>query len=106
MFGSVHLSNPNGLLSAASAATFGIATSLIAIRLGSLSFGYGMHLVNNVWGAVVVVSSDDVFKGAPAIFSQHTTGLDWSDVGIEAVCLAVVTTLVYVRTRPPLPKAG
>ena len=57
-------------------------------------------------GAVVVVSSDDVFKGAPAIFSQQTTGLDWSDVGIEAVCLAVVTTLVYVRTRPPLPKAG
>jgi uncharacterized protein len=106
MFGSVHLSNPDGLISAASATVFGIAASLITIRIGSLSFAYGMHLVNNVWGAVVVVQSNDVFKGAPAIFSQHTTGLDWSDVGIEAVCLALVTTLVYVRTRPPLPKAG
>lgn len=106
LFGSVHLSNPDGLVSAASATTFGIATSLIAIRLGSLAFGYGMHLVNNVWGAVVVVSSNDVFKGAPAIFSQHTSGLDWSDVGIEAVCLAVVTALVYAKTRPRIPKAG
>ena len=106
LFGSIHLPNPDGLLSAASATVFGIATSLIAIRLGSLAFGYGMHLVNNLWGAVVVVSSTDVFKGAPAVFSQHTSGLDWSDVGIEAVCLAVVTALVYAKTRPRIPKAG
>ena len=106
MFGSIHLPNPDGLLSAASATVFGIATSLIAIRIGSLSFGYGMHLVNNLWGAVVVVQSNDVFKGAPAIFSQNTTGLDWSDVGIEAVCLALVTALVYGLTRPVIPKAG
>jgi uncharacterized protein len=101
MFGSVHLPNPNGLLSAASATTFGFATTLIAIRTGSLAFGYGMHLANNLWGAVVVVSSSDVFKGAPAIFSQNTTGLDWWDVGVEAVCLALVTTLVYMRTPRP-----
>ncbi|HWE48054.1 MAG TPA: CPBP family intramembrane glutamic endopeptidase [Caulobacteraceae bacterium] len=107
MFGSVHLGNPpDGLISAAAASCFGIASTLIAIRLGGLAFSFGMHLVNNLWSAVVVVSSSDVFKGAPGIFSQHTSGLDWSDVGIEALCLALVTALVYVRTRPSLPKAG
>ena len=106
LFGSIHLPNPDGVLSAASATVFGIATSLIAIRIGSLAFGYGMHLVNNLWGAVVVVSSTDVFKGAPAIFSQHTTGLDWSDVGIEAACLVLVTALVYWRVPRPVEAAA
>ena len=101
MFGSVHLGNPDGLVSAASATAFGIAASLITIRIGSLAFAYGMHLVNNLWGAIVVVQSNDVFKGSPAIFSQHTSGLDWADVGVEAVLLGLVTVLVYVRTPRP-----
>ncbi|HEY3811661.1 MAG TPA: type II CAAX endopeptidase family protein [Caulobacteraceae bacterium] len=107
MFGSVHLSNPpDGLLAAASATVFGFATTLIAIRTRSLAFGFGMHLANNFWDGVVVVSTNDVFKGAPGIFTQHTNGLAWSDVGVEAVCLALVTVLVYARTRPIIPKQG
>jgi hypothetical protein len=107
MFGAVHLGNPpNGLLAAAAAAAFGFATTLITIRVGSLAFAFGMHLANNLWDGVVVVSSNDVFKGAPGIFTQNTAGLSWSDVAIEAICLAVVTSLVYIRTKPPLPKAG
>jgi membrane protease YdiL (CAAX protease family) len=96
LFGSLHI--PNGAPQAVAAAAFGIAMSLIAIRTGGIAFSFGVHLVNNVFGAFAVVSSDDVFKGLPAIVTQRTPQLAWFDVAFECAVLAVVVWLV-LRVR-------
>jgi membrane protease YdiL (CAAX protease family) len=96
IFGACHI--PNGLPQAAYALAFGVAMALIAIRTRGLAFGAGVHLMNNVFGAVVVVSSDDVFSGLTGVFSQHTHQLVWWDPIVGAVTLALLVALVL---RPP-----
>jgi membrane protease YdiL (CAAX protease family) len=104
LFGAAHI--PNGAPQAVSAAIFGVFTALIAIRTGGIAFTYGVHLANNLFGAVVLISGDDVFKGAPGLFSQHTPGLDWWDVAAEGVCLVIVLLLIFSRRRTDIPTSG
>ena len=88
LFGALHI--PNGTPQAVSAVIFGVLLALIAIRSGGLAVTFGMHLVNNLFGAAVVVSSGDVFKGAPGLFTQTTPHLMWWDVAFGSVALALV----------------
>lgn len=88
MFGALHI--PNGWPQALGATVFGVATALVAIRLGGIAFTYGVHLVNNLFGAVIVVSGQDVFRGAPAVFTQDTPHLLWWDVAVGALALAAL----------------
>ena len=85
LFGALHI--PNGTPQALQATAFGVVTALIAIRTGGIAFGYGLHLVNNLFGAVVVVSADDVFKGAPGLLAQHTPRLMGWDVAFDVAAL-------------------
>ena len=89
LFGALHI--PNGTPQALQATAFGVVTALIAIRTGGIAFGCGLHLVNNLFGAVIVVSADDVFKGAPGLLAQHTPRLMGWDVafGVAALLLAL-----------------
>ncbi len=80
----------------------GIGLALIAIKTGSLAFGYGLHLINNIFGAVVVVSGGDVFKGAPGLIMQNTPDLMAFDVGVVAVALTLIVAATYrVRAFSP-----
>jgi membrane protease YdiL (CAAX protease family) len=99
LFGSAHI--PNGAPQALAASLFGLATALIAIRLGGLAFTWGLHLINNLFGAVVVVSASDVFRGSPGVFSQNAPQLLWWDVGVEAAALCLVVWLVLRWTQAP-----
>lgn len=85
LFGSLHISN--GTYQALNAVVFGIVCSLIAIRTGGIALTYGLHLANNYFGAVVVVSGSDVFKGSPGIVSQTTPGLVWWDLFLAVLVL-------------------
>jgi membrane protease YdiL (CAAX protease family) len=107
VFGSIHI--PNGIPQAANAVVFGVVLALIAIRTGGLAFGLGVHMVNNIYGAVVMVSSDDVFRGSPGLFTQHTPRLMWWDTATAAVALLLVGGLVlrgaigvYARKSGPV----
>jgi membrane protease YdiL (CAAX protease family) len=91
---------PNGVPQAANALVFGFVTALIVMRTTNLAFTYGIHLVNNLFGAVVVVSAGDVLRGSPGIFTQATPGLMWLDVAAVMVAFALVWLLV-TRLRPP-----
>jgi membrane protease YdiL (CAAX protease family) len=95
VFGLMHI--PNGAPQAAGAAVFGVALALIAIRTGSLAFGFGLHLANNLFAAVILVSATDIFKGAPGLFTQSTPGLTWVDFAFNAVALAVATRFMLKR---------
>ena len=95
IFGACHI--PNGVFQAISAGLLGIALALIAIRTGGLAFGYGLHLINNLFGALIVVSGADVFKGAPAVFVQNTPGLDVMDLAVVVVALVGLVWIVYRR---------
>jgi membrane protease YdiL (CAAX protease family) len=99
IFGAVHI--PNGLPQAVSATGFGIAASLIAIRLGGLAFTFGLHWINNLFGAVVVVESNDVFHGFPGLVTQSTPGLVWFDVATTFLALMIAYALV-LRVPPSL----
>jgi membrane protease YdiL (CAAX protease family) len=101
VFGAMHI--PNGIPQWANAALFGIVTALIAIRTGGIAFTFGVHLINNLFGAVIVVSAQDVFNGAPGLFTQSTPGLMWWDVGLGAVMLAAPAWIVLARRRGPAP---
>lgn len=91
VFGAMHISNSPA--SAVAATAFGIVMSMIAIRSGGLAIGYGIHLVNNLFAALVVVSEDDVFKGLPAVWTQKAPNLVWSDAAMELVALLIVLWL-------------
>ena len=97
LFGACHI--PNGWLQAINATVLGIVLALIAIKTGNLAFGYGVHLVNNLLGAIVVVSADDVFKGAPGLFAQHTPALDGLDLGVSIAGLVVLCLVFGFRPR-------
>lgn len=97
MFGALHI--PNGWPQAAGAVVFGVAAALIAVRTGGVAFTYGLHLVNNLFGAVVIVSASDVFNGAPAIFTEHAVRLAWADVAFEAVGVALAAAVAWRATR-------
>lgn len=98
LFGALHI--PNGMPQFASACVFGVTSSLIAIRTGSIAFTYGLHLVNNYLGAVVLVSAGDVFHGSPGIVLQNTPALAWWDVALNAVALILVVTSMRIwRSR-------
>ncbi len=96
-FGALHI--PNGVPQAVGATAFGVATALIAIRTGGISATYGLHLVNNLFGGVVVVSAADVFKGLPGLISQNTPQLVWVDTGVEVV--ALLAALWFFTRRGP-----
>jgi membrane protease YdiL (CAAX protease family) len=95
IFGSVHI--PNGVPQAVSATVFGVVLALIAIRTGGIAFGCGLHLANNLFAAVVLVSGGDVFKGSPGLFAQDTPHLMWWDVGVSSLALALVAWLIFRR---------
>ena len=105
LFGALHV--PNGLPQAIGAGAFGIATAFITIRTGSLAFSYGLHLVNNLFGAVFVVSAGDVFRGSPGLVTQATPQLMWWDLGTGVVALAALAFLVGARaTLGPEPSSA
>ncbi|MDI7775049.1 CPBP family intramembrane metalloprotease [Asticcacaulis sp. EMRT-3] len=87
-FGALHI--PNGIPQAVFATVFGSVMSLVAIRTGGLAMSYGFHLVNNLFGSLVVVSMQDVFSGTPALITQNTPDLMGWDVitGCVAVSAA------------------
>jgi membrane protease YdiL (CAAX protease family) len=95
LFGALHI--PNGAPQAASATLFGIVLALIAIRSGGIAFTYGLHLANNLFGAVVVVSASDAFHGSPGFFTQDAPGLLWWDAAFGGVALVAVAILAYRR---------
>ena len=95
VFGACHI--PNGWPQAANAAMLGVALALIAIKTGNMAFGYGLHLANNLFASLVFVSSDDIFKGAPGLFTQSTPSLEMIDLGIAAVVLVVLVVAFGLR---------
>jgi membrane protease YdiL (CAAX protease family) len=97
IFGAVHI--PNGLPQAVSATVFGVVLALIAIRTGGIAFGCGLHLANNLFAAIVLVSGGDVFKGSPGLFTQDTPHLMWWDVGVSSLALILVA---YLAVRRPV----
>jgi membrane protease YdiL (CAAX protease family) len=98
-FGALHI--PNGWPQWLSATLFGTLAAMIAIRTSGIAFTFGAHLANNLFGAVVVVSANDVFNGAPGLITQSTPELMWWDVGLGAALLAAVTWLVLRGTKSP-----
>jgi|GEM_PF-1083842 len=97
VFGSLHI--PNSIPSAINATALGFVLSLIAIRTGGLAFGWGLHFANNLFGAIIVVSANDVFKGIPAIITQNTPDLMWWDTVMGVGVTAVLALLILKDGR-------
>ncbi|HWU54319.1 MAG TPA: CPBP family intramembrane glutamic endopeptidase [Rhizomicrobium sp.] len=95
LFGSLHIAN--GIPQALNATVFGIVCALIAIRTGGIALTFGLHLANNYFGAVAVVSGSDVFKGSPGIITQTTPHLLWWDLFLAVLVLAAVPWLIFRR---------
>ncbi|ESQ74123.1 CPBP family intramembrane glutamic endopeptidase [Asticcacaulis sp. AC402] len=100
IFGACHI--PNGLPQAVWATFFGVVLALVAIRTGGLAFGFALHMVNNIFGAVVVVSDNDVFKNAPALLTQRTPDLMWWDT-VAGVLILTVAAVIVIRIAKPKP---
>jgi uncharacterized protein len=98
IFGACHI--PNGVPQALNAALFGMVAALIAIRTGGIAFTYGLHLSNNLFGAVIVVSASDVFNGSPGLVTQSTPNLIWWDLVTGVAVLAIPAWIVLRRPRP------
>ena len=77
----------------------GVATALIAIRTGGVAFTWGLGVGATLFNAVAVVSSEDVFHGAPGIFSQTTPDLAWFDVAVNSLLLAAL--VLWIMRRYP-----
>jgi membrane protease YdiL (CAAX protease family) len=97
LFGALHI--PNGIPQALNAAVFGVVAALIAIRTGGIAFTWGLHLINNLFGAVIVVSASDVFNGSPGLITQSTPGLIWWDLiaGVAVLAAPLWLVLRFVR---------
>jgi hypothetical protein len=76
----------------------------MAIRTGGLALGWGLHLANNLFGGIVVVSTGDVFKGAHGLFQQSTPGLDVFDF-VFAVAALLLGAWFLLRRAGPLVEA-
>ena len=89
-FGALHI--PNGTPQAIWATFFGVISAMIVIRTGGLAFTYGLHLANNLFAGIVVVSAGDVFRGIPGVVTQSTPqALGWDmTVGVVAMLGALV----------------
>jgi uncharacterized protein len=98
IFGLCHI--PNGIPQAVWATFFGVVLALVAIRTGGVAFGVALHMVNNIFGAVVVVSANDVFKDAPSVLSQATPDLMWWDTLAGVVILTAIAALILRLTKP------
>jgi uncharacterized protein len=92
VFGALHI--PNGVPQAVNAVVFGIVCALIAIRTGGICLTFGLHLANNFFGAVILVSTGDVFRNSPGLFTQNTPQLLWSDLGLTSLALLALLGLV------------
>lgn len=101
LFAAVHI--PNGWPQAANALVFGVCAAWIALRTGGLAVTFGLHLANNLFGALVVVSAGDVFHGAPGLFTQQPLQGLWLDVAVQGALMIVLTLIITRRTRlaPP-----
>lgn len=99
VFGSAHI--PNGWVQAASAAVLGVVLAFLALETGGLALGWGIHLINNLFAGIVVVSTGDVFKGAPALIYQNTPGLEGVDLAFNVV--APLVAVLVLRRWAPLP---
>lgn len=93
LFGSLHIAN--GTPQALNATIFGIVCALVAIRTGGIALTFGLHLANNYFGAVVVVSGSDVFRGSPGLITQTTPQLLWWDLFLAVVVLVAVPWLIF-----------
>lgn len=104
LFGAMHI--PNGLPQAINATWFGMICAYLAIRTGGIALTSGIHLANNYFGAVAVVSADDVFKGSPGLVIQNTPYLTWWDLGLAVIALALLPWLAQrLRLLPDAAKA-
>jgi membrane protease YdiL (CAAX protease family) len=104
LFGALHYAN--GGPQAVNAVFFGVATAIIAIRTGGLAFTFGLHLINNIFGAVIVVSSADVFRGSPGLFTQTAPQLMKLDVLFGLIALVGVLWFTRKLRPPDVPDAG
>ena len=95
IFASLHI--PNGWPQAAGALVFGVCAAMIAIRTGGLGFTWGMHVVNNLFGAILVVSTDDVLHGSPGVFTVTAPQLAWFDAAVSVAAFALVWLFVARR---------
>ena len=95
LFGSLHI--PNGWPQALNAVAFGIVCALIAIRTGGIALTCGVHLANNYFGAAIVVSGSDVFRGSPGFITQTAPQLLWWDLCLGVATLAAMFWLVFRR---------
>ena len=104
LFGAMHI--PNGWPQAINAMWFGVICAYLAIRTGGIALTSGIHLANNYFGAVAVVSAGDVFKGSPGLATQNTPGLIWWDLGLAMIALALLPWLARkLHLLPPPSKA-
>lgn len=97
LFGALHI--PNGTPQALSATAFGFVMAFIAIRTGSIAFTSGLHLVNNAFGAIVVVSGGDVFRNTPGLFTQNTPHLMWFDTVLGVVAFIGLAVFIDRAAR-------
>jgi membrane protease YdiL (CAAX protease family) len=95
VFGAAHI--PNGPVQAASATVLGVVLAFLAIETGGLALGWGLHLVNNLFAGIVVVSSSDVFNGAHGLIYQNTPGLDGVDLAFNVVVPLATAWLLLRR---------
>lgn len=98
LFGVMHI--PNGWPQAFGAAGMGVVFALIAMRTGSIAIPYGIHLANNLFASLVVVSANDILSNSPGVFLQDAPDMIWWDISTTFVALAVV---FYLFTRSPRP---
>jgi membrane protease YdiL (CAAX protease family) len=104
VFGAMHV--PNGWPQAINAVWFGIVCAYLVIRTGSIALTCGIHLANNYFGAVGVVSSGDVFKGLPGFFIQNTPQLAWWDLALAILVLTALPRLLQVLGVLPASAKG
>jgi membrane protease YdiL (CAAX protease family) len=95
IFGAAHI--PNGAPSAISATVLGVVLAYMALETGGLALGWGLHLVNNLFAGIVVVSSSDVFHGAHGLIYQNTPGLEGFDVAFNVAAPLAVAWLLLRR---------
>jgi membrane protease YdiL (CAAX protease family) len=81
---------PNGWPQTINAIWFGVVCAYLAIRTGGIALTWGIHLANNYFGAIGVVSSGDVFKGLPGLFVQNTPQLEWWDLALAILAMTMV----------------